>query len=88
MKNIKNRIITEHFKKQFYIKAEPLPELTHKHMNIPFDKEEIKKAVNKLKLNKSSGEDCVRAELLKYAGDDLYEEITEILNEVKERNIS
>ena len=82
-----NRIITEHFKKQFCIKAEPLPELPPKPMKIPFNKEEIKKAVNKLKLNKSPGEDCVKAELLKYAGDDLYEEIAKILNEVAKTGI-
>ena len=58
-------------------------------MRILFNKEEIKKAVNKLKLNKSPGEDCVKGELLKYSGDDLYKEIAKTLNEVaKNRNIS
>ena len=42
----------------------------------------IRNAVNKLKINKSPEEDCIKAELLKYADGDLCEVIAERMNEV------
>ena len=51
-------------------------------MSKPFTSEEMKKAVERLKNNKSSDADNVKAELLKYGNDEIFEEIAIILNGV------
>ena len=51
-------------------------------MRKPFTSEEILKAVTRLKNNKSPGADTVKAELLKYGNDEIFEEIAIILNGV------
>lgn len=77
-----NKIITEHFKKQFFTDANHLPEIEPTAMETPFTKAEIEKAVKRLKLHKSPGEDEVCAELLRYGTHELYDEIAEILNNI------
>ena len=50
-------------------------------MTKPFTKEEIKNTIKYLKNNKSTGNDGVKAELLKHAPEIVYTEIAEIFNE-------
>ena len=81
-KSEQTKIITNHFKNQFYKQAPPIPNIQPKPMRKPFTSEEIKKAVKRLKNNKSPGADNVKAELLKYGNDEIFEEIAIILNGV------
>ena len=75
-------IITKHFSnmlapessKQNFINYEPC------EMTTPFDKEEIEKAARKLKNNKSTGIDEIKAELIKYAPQNVFETIADIYN--------
>ena len=53
-------------------------------MQTPFTTEEIKKAPQSLKNNKSPGVDKIPAELIKYAPDKTFETISEIFNEMAE----
>ena len=49
-------------------------------LTTPFDKEEIEKAARKLKNNKSTGIDEIKAELIKYAPENVFETIADIYN--------
>ena len=51
-------------------------------MKVPFKALEIKKAVKKLKNNKSPGIDDVNAEMIKYGPDQIHERIAEVFNEM------
>ena len=53
-------------------------------MRVPFNPNEIKKAINKLKNGKSAGCDNIKAEQLKYGPDLVAETITEIINHMAE----
>ena len=53
-------------------------------MNIPFTLEEVKTATRKLKNNKSPGNDEISIELLKYAPNIIYDEISQIYNIIAE----
>ena len=77
-------IIADHFHTQFFkegkttILIEPTP------MRIPFTGEEVKKAVSKLKNNKSAGSDEIKAEMLKQSPLNVMEKIATILNKTAE----
>ena len=55
-----------------------------KEMTIPFTADEIKKASNGLKNGKSPGIDNLHAEFIKYAPDEIYQNIAEIYNDTAE----
>ena len=77
-------IIASYFKQQFLKDTEHLPDLEPRAMRRRFTRTEIRKAVRKLKNNKSAGLDQVVAELLKYGPDILYDEIAIIFNTLAE----
>ena len=76
-------IITEFYKKQFnqlnvsgLLKADPC------EMRIPFEKDEIEKAIKKLGNNKAAGIDGIKAEHLKNSPEEIPILIAEIFNEI------
>ena len=73
-------LIANHFNKQFNKNAEPLPKLESCKMRIPFSIDEIRKAVKRIKNNKSPGADGITAELLKHAPDTILKEIAKLYN--------
>ena len=79
-----SKIIAEHFKNQFYKNDVNVTEYEATPMRDPFTSDEIQKAVNKLKNNKSAGIDNIKAEMLKNAPDTIIIEIAEILNDIAE----
>ena len=58
-----------------------MPDLRPTVMSNPFTSDEIKKAVSKMKMNKSPGCDEIPVELIMYAPDCVYESIAEIFNQ-------
>ena len=74
---------SEHFKNVFSKETdilEDLPNITPEQMTPPFNAEEVYKASNKLKNNKSPGPDNVHAELIKYAPIEISQQIAKIYN--------
>ena len=63
----KVEIIAKYFKDVFYKNAEPMPEIEPIPMKNPLTPNEIQKAVQKMKSNKSPGCDQISVELIKYA---------------------
>ena len=61
-----------------------MPEIKPTKMEPPFNYQEVQKAANKLKNNKSTGSDGINAELVKYAPQYLYKHIATILNNTAE----
>ena len=59
-----------------------MPDLQPVPMREPFTENEIKKAVSKLKANKSAGFDDISVELVKYAPNELHNQITTIFNKI------
>ena len=57
-----------------------LPNIPPREMKVKFREEEIKKAVQTLKNNKSAGIDNIKAEQLKHGPDVVYQQIADILN--------
>ena len=53
-------------------------------MKIPFTANEIRKAITKMKPNKSTGRDEIPVELIKYAPDKIHEQIAKIYNNMAE----
>ena len=78
------KLIAKHFEDQFFKGAAKLPEEPGRPMTTPFDGNEIKGAIKKLKNNKSAGVDHMVAELLKYGPDILCDEIALIYNSIAE----
>ena len=76
-------IITAHFQKLFSSNDKTNP-VTPQLMDPPFTIDEIKTATNKLKNNKATGRDGVHAELLKHGSDEVYQQISELLNKTSE----
>ena len=65
-------ILTHHFSKVFFNDiATPMPVIPPAEMKTPFNPDEIKKAVNSMKNNKSCGCDQIKAELIKYGDEDI-----------------
>ena len=77
------RIITNHFKHAFSNKNEPIskPVIQPTEMRIPFTADEIRKATKSMKNNRSAGKDNINAELVKYAPQELHQNIAELLNQ-------
>ena len=59
-----------------------MPDLRPSEMSNPFTSDEIKKAVSKMKMNKSLGFEEIPVELTMYAPDCVYESIAEIFNQI------
>ena len=55
-------------------------------LNVPISKDEVGKAVRKLKNNKASGEDGITGELIKYAADIVKEKICNTCNKMFENH--
>ena len=79
-----SKIIAEHFKNLFYKTDVNVTEYEATPMRDPFISDEIQKAVNKLKNNKSAGIDKIKAEMLKNAPETIIIEIAEILKNIAE----
>jgi hypothetical protein len=77
------KIVTSFFS-QMFNKAteEQIEKITPVPMTTPFSKEEIKKAAKSLKNGKSAGIDEIQGELIKYAPEEIFEEIAEIFNDI------
>ena len=77
------QVITEFFEDMFSKSdMNQIPDIPPAEMTKRFTKEEIQKAVNKLKNNKSAGIDNLKAEQLKYGPDNICEEIAEMFNDI------
>ena len=76
------KIIASFFKEQFFKNLHSLPDIPPSEMKLPFSKNEIQTAINSLRNNRSTGNDNVKAELLKYGPDIIAEEISIIFNEI------
>ena len=76
------KIIAKYFNDIFWKDAEPISDLRPTVMSNPFTSDEIKKAVSKMKMNKSPGCDEIPVELIMYAPDCVYESIAEIFNQI------
>ena len=72
-----NRLFNEENKQSF-------EDIKPEKMKMPFSKEEVIKAVNSLKNNKSPGPDNISAEQLKHCPDIIYQHIADIFNEIAE----
>ena len=82
-------IIEQHFKKHF--NKEDIINTKKfitgaKRLNRIITAKKVQTTVWKMANNKAPGKDNINVELLKYAPDDIYEEIANILNEIYERN--
>ena len=78
------KIIAEYFKGTFFKNAEQMPEIPPTAMTTPFTSNEIKKAVSRMKSNKSPGCDEIQVELIKNAPDIILETIAHIYNKLAE----
>ena len=76
------KTIAKYFTDSFWKDTEPMLDLRPTEMSNPFTSEEIKKAVSKMKMNKSPGCDEIPAELIMYVPDCVYESIAEIFNQI------
>ena len=82
------RIIADHFRNQFLKGAENVPLKSPTSMSTPFTAEEVKKAVMKMKNGTSPGVDNITPEMLKYAPNEIFDEIAKILNEIAETGLA
>lgn len=80
-------IIQDHFEKQFKKNVKPseiVSKIKPTEMRNPFTEDEVKKAAQRLKNNKSAGKDNIKPELIKYAPDSVFLEIADIINKIAE----
>lgn len=75
------KMITNYFK-DIFSSDEEIPEIKPVEMNPPFCKQEIQKATKSLKNNKSTGKDDINSELIKYAPEEVHEQIADMLNNI------
>ena len=75
-----SKIIAEYFKETFYKNKQPRTIIPLARMTIPFTANEIRKAIAKMKPNKSPGCDEIPVELIKYTSDRIHEQIAKIYN--------
>ena len=76
-------LIAKHFENTFRDEdLEEIRKIPPKEITPPFTADEVTKAIKSLKNNKSPGGDNIRAEQLKYGGDETPQEIAKILNEM------
>lgn len=76
------KLIAKYFKDQFHKNAEPMPAKAPTPMRFPFTGQEAKEAAKRMKNGTQPGIDNVTTEMLKYAPDEVFEEIASILNEI------
>ena len=75
------KILTEYFSKVFFKEdATPMPHIEPSKMGMPFETQEVRKAINSMKNNKSCGCDQIKTELIKYGDNDIIFGITILLN--------
>ena len=79
-----SNIIANFFKKMFLKKADQYPNIEPTKMQEPFGKEEVTEAVKNMRNGTSPGVDDIRIELVKYAPDEIHEQIANIYNCVAE----
>jgi hypothetical protein len=85
--SVQVEIITQHFQKLFTIpnnEYENKPTFKPAKLKNPFTKDEISKTSKRLKNQKSPGIDNINAELIKYAPDEIHDEIAQIYNKTCE----
>ena len=76
-------IITDFFNKMFHQETEEeIPDIKPAEMKKPFTAEEIAKAVDSMKNNKSPGIDNIQAELIKHGPAEIHERIANLLNDI------
>ena len=78
--NDQAKIIAKHFKSQFHKEHTNVVSKEPVAMKNPFTKEEVEKAVHRLKNNKAEGCDGIKAELLKHCPTIIYQQIANIYN--------
>ena len=76
--------IAKYFKNVFFKNATPMSEIEPIPMRHPFTANEVRKAAQKMKLNKSPGCDQVPVELIKYAPPIVFNIIADIYNKLAE----
>ena len=85
--SMKYNIVKQHFEKQFYDETKPM---ITSHVGDPqplarkIEPSEIKNAVKRASNNKAPGEDEIQIDLIKYAPENVFVEIANILNEAIE----
>ena len=75
-----SKIIAEYFKETFYKNKQPRAIIPTTRMTISLTANEIRKAIAKMKPNKSPGCDEIPVELIKYAPDKIHEQMAKIYN--------
>ena len=75
-----SKIIAECFKETFYKNKQPRAIIPTTRMTISLTANEIRKAIAKMKPNKSPGCDEIPVELIKYAPDKIHEQMAKIYN--------
>ena len=75
------KLITEHCQNTFSTNTnDAYPNINPTKMEVPFTSEEIAKAAQSLKNNRSEGEDGLHSEYLKHAPQNVYKEISTLFN--------
>ena len=75
-----SKIIAEYFKETFHKNKQPRAIIPTTRMTISLTVNEIRKAINKMKPNKTPGCDEIPVELIKYAPDKIHEQMAKIYN--------
>ena len=75
-----SKIIAEYFKETFCKNKQPRAIIPTTRMTISLTANEIRKAIAKMKPNKSPGCDEIPVELIKYAPDKIHEQMAKIYN--------
>ena len=75
-----SKIIAEYFKETFYKNKQPRAIIPTTRMTISLTANEIRKAIAKMKPNKSPGCDEIPVELIKYDPDKIHEQMAKIYN--------
>ena len=75
-----SKIIAEYFKETFHKNKQPRAIIPTTRMTISLTVNEIRKAIDKMKPNKTPGCDEIPVELIKYAPDKIHEQMAKIYN--------
>ena len=85
MQNIIEKHFKEHFQKDHVNSIDKFA-TEPKKLNKEITKEEVRAAISKMANNKAPGKDNINVELIKYAPDDIHEEIADALNNIFRTN--